>query len=159
VKSLHMEHTQVAATKTVSEIQQVLAASGLVRSVNIRYLGSRIEGVAFSIEIAGSEVSFLLPARAEPIFRILNGRRSGFRGGGVAAKDREQADRVAWRQILRWVQAQLAIIETGMVSASEAFLGYALVAPGESLHERFIQYTEHRVALPAPEYSAGREGE
>jgi hypothetical protein len=35
-----------------------------------------------------------------------------------------KAERVAWRQLLRWTQAQIAMIETGMVEAAEVFLPY-----------------------------------
>ena len=33
----------------------------------------------------------------------------------------------AWRIILRWTQAQMALIETGMVSAAEVFHPYMMI--------------------------------
>lgn len=38
--------------------------------------------------------------------------------------DPAQAKRTAWRQILRWIDAQLALIEVGQASAFEVFMPY-----------------------------------
>ena len=85
---------------------------------------------------------FALPVRVEPVFAILNGRRpkENWRRGNrqeFAAKDREQAERVAWRQLLRWIQAQLAMIDTGMVATHEVFMPYVLDRNGRSFFEVF----------------------
>lgn len=39
-------------------------------------------------------------------------------------QDKEQANRIGWRQILRWLQAQFALMEVGMVDIKEIFLPY-----------------------------------
>lgn len=52
-------------------------------------------------------------------------------------KDRQQAERVAWRQLLRWVQAQLAMIECGMTEASEVFFPYMQMLSGNTIYELF----------------------
>jgi len=46
--------------------------------------------------------------------------------GKFRAKDYEQAARVAWRQVYRWVQAQFALINLRMVEAHEVFLPYMM---------------------------------
>jgi hypothetical protein len=53
----------------------------------------------------------------------------------------EQAERVAWRQLLRWVQAQLAMIDTGMVRTEEVFMPYIVVnaATNQTLFERMVE--------------------
>jgi hypothetical protein len=56
---------------------------------------------------------------------MLRAARKRMRRGGEAELQ-QQAERIAWRQILRWLQAQLALIETGMVDAPEVFFPYAL---------------------------------
>jgi hypothetical protein len=62
---------------------------------------------------------------------------------------REQAERVAWRQLLRWAQAQLAMIETGMAAAEEVFLPYLQEPSGRTVYEVFAE--SRFKALPAPE--------
>jgi hypothetical protein len=62
----------------------------------------------------------------------------------------EQAQRIAWRQLLRWVQAQLAMIDTGMVRTEEVFMPYIVVNPAtnQTLFER-MQETQFKM-LEAP---------
>ena len=48
----------------------------------------------------------------------------------------EQARRVAWRQILRWVQAQMALIEVGMVDIKEVFMPYIMVSQEQTLYDQ-----------------------
>lgn len=47
-----------------------------------------------------------------------------------------QAKRIAWRQILRWVEAQMAFVETGMVKMEEVFMPYIQVGIDETLFDR-----------------------
>jgi hypothetical protein len=53
---------------------------------------------------------------------------------------RPQAKRIAWRQILRWIEAQMAFARTGMVKIQEVFMPYIQVSiTGQTLYERFEQ--------------------
>jgi hypothetical protein len=81
---------------------------------------------------------FAMPARTEPIFKIINGRRqSAFEQTKFAGRDREQAARVAWRQLLRWIQAQFAMIDAGMVASHEVFLPYLQNDDGKTVFQIF----------------------
>ena len=51
----------------------------------------------------------------------------------------EQAYRVAWRNILDWVQAQMALLEIGMVKMEEVFLPYMQDRQGVTYFERMEQ--------------------
>ena len=53
--------------------------------------------------------------------------------------DREQAQRVAWRIIKDWVAAQMAILESEMVSMDEIFLPYMLNPDGQTVHQLFVK--------------------
>lgn len=67
--------------------------------------------------------------------------------------DFKPAERVVWRQLLRWIQSQLAMIDTGMVEATEVFMPYIQVEPGLTLWELTI--AGGQLALPAaPEESS-----
>jgi hypothetical protein len=48
---------------------------------------------------------------------------------------REQATRVAWRILKDWIEAQLALIQTGMVSVEQVFLPFAQSSSGKTLCE------------------------
>lgn len=51
--------------------------------------------------------------------------------------DREQAERVAWRIIKDWIEAQMAILESEMVTMDEIFLPYTLDNKGNTLYQLF----------------------
>lgn len=57
----------------------------------------------------------------------------------AATKTAEQAQRVAWRVLKSWIEAQIAIIETGMVAADEVFLPYQIVQGGETVYEAYLR--------------------
>ena len=133
-KTLFMETTKIEPGKTAGEIMELLAQAN-ARQIAVEYDDKRtICGMAFLILVDGRTLPFRLPARVDPVFSIINGRRKTGRTSHTAI-DREQAVRVAWRQLLRWVQAQLAMIETGMVTTHEVFLPYAQDRNGKTLYE------------------------
>ena len=47
---------------------------------------------------------------------------------------RQQAVRASWRILKDWVEAQMALLETGMVTMDEIFLPYMLFG-GQSLYQ------------------------
>ena len=51
----------------------------------------------------------------------------------------EQAYRVAWRNILDWVEAQMALLEIEMAKIEEIFLPYMVNSIGETFFERMEQ--------------------
>jgi hypothetical protein len=94
--------------------------------------------------VGGRDVLFDMPVRIEPVFKMLEARakrpRADFREN--ATRD---AERIAWRQLLRWVQAQNAMIDTGMVEAAEVYLPYRVVnASGETV---FRWLTDNRLKM------------
>lgn len=129
-QKLFMESTEIDPLRTVGEITSELVRGGASQIVTA-YKDGQISGVRFTLEINARTASFALPVRIDPIFRIINGRRKcQWDQKQSAPKDRQQAARVAWRQLLRWVQAQLAMIECGMVESGEVFMPYAEISPG-----------------------------
>lgn len=145
---LFMETTAIEPTRTAGEITSELVRAGAT-SINTDYSGGNVAGLRWVMRINGQDAVFDMPVRVEPVFKIIQGRRAQNRGK-YAAADREQSHRVAWRQLLRWVQAQSAMIQTGMVEAVEVYLPY-LVIPGteRTLFQKMAE-TQFR-ALPAPE--------
>lgn len=111
--------TTIAATKTVGEIQTLLTKAG-ADQITVRNNKER-EPAALIFELGGE--MYILPCRADAILKTLQKDRS------IPAKYRtpEQALRVAWRIILVWVEAQVAIIQVGMVDMQEVMLPYMVL--------------------------------
>lgn len=128
---LYMATTNISAIQTANQIVNCLAQAGATE-VLTQYQNGKISGLKFGLNIPnrGTQI-FVLPARVEPIFKILNGQRRNGRyrvSNGTREhnekRDLEQAEKVAWRQLLRWCEAQCALIQTNMVEAGEVFMPY-----------------------------------
>ena len=69
-----------------------------------------------------------------------------------------RSKRVAWRQIYRWIQAQAAMIETGMAAAEEVFYPYLQVSATETVYERAITSGLERLALTDGKIGENKNG-
>lgn len=126
--------TTIKVDKTVGEIQAALAEHGANRVV-LEYDGGDVVALTFSMQVPMSpgqrgELSFRLPANIDAVFKLLD------QNARVARKYKttDQARRVAWRILKRWVDAQMALIATKMVKTEQVFLGYVVnPASGQTL--------------------------
>jgi hypothetical protein len=149
--TLFMETTQVPAERTAGEITAELVRSGAT-SVHSRYKDGRVVGISWSMVFNGAELWFDMPARIEPVYKLLRKRALKTR---YALNDKEdaalraKAERVGWRQLLRWVQVQVAMVECGMAEAREVFLPYWQQQQGGKTLFAFLEERQFR-ALPAP---------
>lgn len=132
-KDLWMVNTDVEVIKTIGDTQSYLVRMG-ANKIATHFDEKTREPIAlyFTMSVNGEDIPFQLPARVEAIYKILHqGRNSS-----EQERDRSQAKRVAWRHIYRWIQAQLAMIETGMLAAEEVMTPYIQVDIDTSLYQR-----------------------
>ena len=135
MKTLYMETTKIPAGQTVGEIQRILGVYGAA-AVMTQYENKEVVAVSFQIIFLDKTIPFVLPCRWEPIYNVLLKRRKRVKESDIA-EFQEQAKRVAWRQILRWVEAQLALVDTEMVKIQEVFLPYIQVGiKGQTLYQQ-----------------------
>jgi hypothetical protein len=131
-KTLFMESTEISPTRTAAEVSACLIAAGATQ-IATDYESGKVTGLRWSMRMNGRDVLFVMPTRVEPVYQILLKRRNTYVDSKEKIRLREKAERVAWRQLLRWTQAQLAMIETGMVQAVEVFMPYIEYAPGKTM--------------------------
>lgn len=148
-KTLYMETTVISAEKTAGEIVSSLVSAGATQ-IATDYDKGRIIGLRWSMTIPGrGDILFVMPARVEPIYKILLSRnRKTWLTTTHKEELQEKAHRVAWRQLLRWVQAQLAMIDCGMTEAAEVFFPYIQARSGQTLFDAFK--AGQLKALPPP---------
>ena len=133
MSKLYMGTTKKEATKTAGEIQSLLSHFGIER-MQTTYAKGECIGLDFIINIDGSDIPFSLPVRWEPVLELL--KRSKV---ARSLRTPEQARRVAWRQVFRWVQAQLALVETGQVKVEEIFMPYIMVNNSQTMFEQLTE--------------------
>jgi hypothetical protein len=137
-KGLFTYTTKIEPQKTINEIQEVLAAHG-AKSVMTNYGDEgKIESLSFAIEVDGQPRGVRLPCDPAPVFKVLQRQASeGKIPRGFA--EEHQALRVAWRIVLYWITAQMAILETQMVKMEQIFLPYMIMRDGKTLFEGMVK--------------------
>jgi hypothetical protein len=137
--------TEVPALRTIGSVQALLVEAG-ARSIQTDYdaVGTPI-GLAFMVETMNGPRGFKLPVQAFRVLQVLK------RDKKVAPryKTPEQAERVAWRIVKDWLEAQLAIIQTEMVTLDQVMLPYMTSGDGRTVYELYVDQT---LALPPGSY-------
>ena len=129
-KKLFMETTQVSPQKSVNEIQELLVAYGAT-AILTEYDNGEVIAVSFKHKTGDAEIPYRLPSRWQEVKKLLAKARRPSSNLDAEAK------RIAWRQTRRWVEAQLAYVQTNQVKFEQVFLAYMQVGLGsETLYER-----------------------
>ncbi len=133
--------TEVPAHRSVGEIQGMLVKKGATH-ISVEYIAQQPVGLTFLIATKHGEMLFKLPANIAAVKRVLEKQHVR------ACVDDDKASRVGWRIIRDWVRAQLAFIETEMVSLDEVMLPYLIVGGAvektlyQSMEEKHLQLSE-----------------
>lgn len=123
--------TSIDPSKTVGEIQAILAKASAI-SISVDYSAGYPDAVKFSMLVGKEEIWFRLPCNVEGVLNSM--RRDRLPKSSLTI---EQARRVSWRIIKDWVDAQMAIIESGQSKAAEVFFPYILQDNGTTLFQKF----------------------
>lgn len=128
--------TKIDADKTAQEIARCLSSHG-AQAVLTEYdpENSYVSAISFRIKFGEQVMAFRLPCDWRPVYAILTkGKRkpapyyTGTRSlAHWESEWRLQAVRTAWRIVKDWVEAQMALVETQMVTTAEVFLPYAVM--------------------------------
>jgi hypothetical protein len=134
--------TEVDADKTAGQIAEMLRKAG-ARAVLTEYdeTGEYVNSLSFKMRIGDQDMAFKLPCDWKPVYEIMYKGKKAFssydrRYNAQQSEWKAQAVRTAWRIVKDWAEAQLAIIETKMVTTEQVFLPYVLTASGQTLYER-----------------------
>jgi hypothetical protein len=127
--------TSISADKTVGEIQAKLARAGAHQILHEYGNDGLVTALSFRILTRFGEMAFRLPANIEAVEGVLRKQFPRRQQRGGAARSRDQATRVGWRILKTWTEAQLALIQTGMVTVEQVFLPYVQDSKGVTLYE------------------------
>lgn len=131
--------TKVPSSRTVAEIQATLGAKGATH-VSVDYSGGRAQAVVFGLNIGPTLVNFKLPCNAAGVSVALRKERPG----ASMWRDAEQCERIAWRIVKDWVEAQMALVEANQAELGEVFMPYAIHKNGRTF---FNNFKEQQLAL------------
>ena len=126
--------TTVDVFKTVSEIEYILVKHKAKSIVKI-YEGESITGLSFLIDTGWQQIPVRLPVKVDECMEVLKREKKNSSRSSIKAT-REQAERVAWRILKDWVEAQMALLDIEMVRFEEIFLPYIETKNGRTVYER-----------------------
>lgn len=139
--------TSIAAARTINEMQAMLGRAG-ARRVMIEYAEGKPAALAFSLPTVHGERLYTLPCDVAAVERVLRAQEdAGILRGMKGRVTPEQAERVAWRVLKDWLEAQLALVRTQMATVDQVMLPYLHVEADLTLYQAWAE-NETR-ALPA----------
>ena len=128
--------TKVDVYTTLGEIQRQLVKHGAKKIMQDYDDQGRISALTFLIDTPAGMRGIRLPANAQKVLTVLQTQK--------VKCDQAQAERVAWRIVKDWVEAQMAILESEMVQMDEIFLPYMV---NEAGHTFFEAYRKNQLML------------
>lgn len=130
--TLYMETTQIEPEKTLSEIQKVLTDINVRRVITDYDSNGNICAFSFLMQVGKAEIPYRVPINHKPIYDLAAAGKTKY------VRNEDQARRVAWRQVLMWIKAQIALTKTNMVKPEEVFLPYMMVNNEMTVYEQFL---------------------
>lgn len=121
--------TKIDIFTTVGQIQGLLVKHGAKKILQEYDDDGHITAVSFQINTPVGLQAVRLPANVEKVQKVLAKQK--------VKSDYDQAERVAWRIVKDWVEAQMAIIESEIVSIDEIFLPYMIDGEGKTVYQLF----------------------
>ena len=127
--------TKVAVERTVAQIMDILVQKGASEIMTVYGDDRKAVGLQWRLRTTHGPLAFSLPVNIEAVFRLIT-RQGLLKSDSVRRRD--QAARVAWRNIKDWIEAQMALIEAEQVEMEEVFLPY-VVTGGRTLYETLAE--------------------
>ena len=121
--------TNVDVFTTIGAIQGCLVKHGAKKIMTDYDDDGNVSALSFLVDTPSGQRGIKLPANVDGVQRVLAKQK--------VRADREQAQKVAWRILKDWVEAQMAILESEMVQMDEIFLPYMLNNAGETAYQLY----------------------
>ena len=127
--------SQVPAAKTINEIIELLVSHGAMK-VQQDYEDHEPTAISWSALTNHGPVAFTLPVDVKRCYELMRRQKLLPRGEDAAMA---QARRTAWRTVKDWIAAQMALLQTDMVTLEQLMLPYAVDSDGVTLYERVME--------------------
>jgi len=139
--------TSIAPEKSIGEICAMLAQAKAKAILQEFDGAANVTAISFRKETQFGEQSFRLPIDVQAVHQLLKNQWQQRKVPRALANDSYHARRVAWRIVRNWIEAQLALIEIGMVKVEQVFLPYMQNPAGQTVYE-VMQESRFQFALP-----------
>ena len=146
--------SKVPVSRTISEMHEMLGEHG-AHSVQTTFTDKHPSGLSFRIDTPFGLRSFALPVNVDAGHQVMESQAAEIARRSHIKVTREQSERVAWRVLRDWLEAQLALIEAGLAGLDQVMLPYLVMTErqGRTLYQVMV---DERLALPPPGETSGR---
>lgn len=130
-KYLKNAHATKGAASYISDVQNILVAHGAIGIQMMFDEEKRVSAVSFALPGLDGKgnMAFQLPCSWRRFQQVL--KNQSFK----RANEDEYCYKVAWANLKDWVEAQMALYETQMVTMPQVFLPFAITKDGRTLAE------------------------
>lgn len=132
--TLWMETTKISPEKTITEIQKLLSKYGMGQ-MQMRFdPQGNVESVYFTLRIENKEIPYKLPANHQALLELAKQGQTKY----LKYNDEDQARRVAWRQVYRWLEAVLAFSRSKQIPIYQTLLGHMMADKDQTIYEKLV---------------------
>lgn len=143
--------TEVPAEKSIAEITRILQEGGANAILFLYDVDKRVSAIQFKLTTSFGETAFELPANIASVSLAINAqikaesdairfRRKRSRSIPLRLlNDRAQAERIAWRIVKDWCEANVAINQIGAAKLEQVLIPFAVDATGKTFYTRLIE--------------------
>jgi hypothetical protein len=121
--------TKISAHQTLGELTSALCQAGATAVLCEFDSAKQPLAISFKINTQHGLAPFRLPSNVDGVFYKLKETNKSV--------TREHASNVSWRILKNWVDAQLAIIQSGLALPEQVFFPCMQNSDGVTLYERF----------------------
>lgn len=134
---------KAAATKTSVDKSQADIIAALRRygasGFGFRKMADTVEVTFHMLNEAHAERTIVIPLSVDTVHKKLKAMKSQ-RAGAARPVSREQAERVAWRVLLDWIDAALLAVSVGAQTIEEAFFAHSIIVTSSGQTGRLVDY-------------------
>lgn len=135
--------TTKPAAQTIGEMQANLAKHGAAR-IAVDYNTTGPCALGFTLNTPHGPRHFTMPVNVDAVERLLirefdAGKFASGRQGRAKVTSHDQAERVAWRVMADWLDAQLTLVAAQMADLSIVMLPYLHVSENQTLGQAYAE--------------------
>jgi len=125
--SLKNYSTNIPPQKTIMEIEDILSQHKATDIWKQYDSNGNIIALNFAVNTDFGKMPFKLPVNVEAVRQILKNekRNKNINLSKQQVEDYQVAQRIAWRIMKDWIDAQMALVDIAMVKLEQIFLPYA----------------------------------
>jgi hypothetical protein len=135
-------NTSVPVARSRAELERVLRRYGCTGFGSSQDFKEHRIIVHFVVPDTVEEDAEQIPVRLEVDVRLVCDHLYGWDARGYNEREWAQAERVAWRQLILWVDAACSAAAAGVQKMSEAFFAHTVVRGDDGVARRLVDHLD-----------------